>query len=153
MPELLEYLTANRVIHLTATTKDAALNELVDVLVRDEPSLDRQTLADEIAKREAMMSTGIGNRLAIPHVRLAGVKNAAIAVGVSKVGITDYESLDQQPVSIVVMIIAPAGEHDTYIRLLARVADVLKDESMREAIIAADDTDTILDILIGEDAK
>ena len=80
MPELLEYLTAARVILLDATTKDAALAELIDVLVRDEPSLDRQTLSDEIAKREAMMSTGIGNRLAIPHVRLTGAKSPAIAV-------------------------------------------------------------------------
>ena len=153
MPELLEYLTAARVILLDATTKDAALAELIDVLVRDEPSLDRQTLSDEIAKREAMMSTGIGNRLAIPHVRLTGAKSPAIAVGVSKAGIADYESLDQQPVSIIVMIVAPAGEHDTYIRLLARVADVLKDQEMRDAIIATDDTRTIHDILIGQDAK
>jgi PTS system nitrogen regulatory IIA component len=153
MPELLEYLTPSCVILLEGTTKEAALAELVDVLVAEEPSLDRQTLTDEIAKREAMMSTGIGNRLAIPHVRLAGAKNPAIAVGVSQAGIPDYESLDQQPVSIVVMIVAPAGEHDTYIRLLARVADVLKDESMRDAIIAAKDTHTILDILIGQDMK
>jgi len=153
MPELLEYLTPSRVILLEGTTKDAVLAELVDVLVAEESSLDRQTLADEIAKREAMMSTGIGNRLAIPHVRLVGAKNPAIAVGVSQAGIADYESLDQQPVSIVVMIVAPAGEHDTYIRLLARVADVLKDESMRDAIIDSTDTREILDILIGQDMK
>ena len=153
MPELLEYLTANRVVLLTSQTKDAALAELVDVLVRDEPTLDRQTVIDEIAKREAMMSTGIGNRLAIPHVRLKGIKNAAVAVGVAPAGIPDYESLDQQPVSIVVMIVAPAGEHETYIRLLARVAEVLKDDAMRNAIIDATDPATIHSLLIGEDAK
>ena len=153
MPELLDYLTANRVVLLTSQTKDAALAELVDVLVRDEPTLNRQTVIDEIAKREAMMSTGIGNRLAIPHVRLAGIKTAAVAVGIAPAGIPDYESLDQQPVSIIVMIVAPAGEHETYVRLLAKVADVLKDDTMRNAIIAATDPATIHSLLIGEDAK
>jgi mannitol/fructose-specific phosphotransferase system IIA component (Ntr-type) len=149
MPELAEFLTLDCVTRLVGTTKAAALDELVTLLAGAEAKIDRDELAREIDRREAMMSTGIGHKLAIPHVRMAGVKKAVVAVGVSAEGVTDYESLDGLPVHIIVMIVAPAGEHEMYIRLLAKVSDVLKDADLREAIIAAADTEIIHTILLG----
>ena len=146
MTELTQYLTPERVTVLTGTTKADALQELIDVIVASN-GVKGDELAKEVWKREELMSTGIGNGLAIPHVRLAGVKHASIAVGVSAEGIADYESLDKKPVHIIVMIVAAAGEHETYIRLLAKVADVLKEEDFRQAVVAAGDPAEIHRIL------
>ncbi len=151
MPDLAEFLTLDCVARLTGTTKADVLEELVALLAEAEPKIDRDTLAAEVDRREEMMSTGIGHKLAIPHVRLAGVKKARVAVGVSSQGVADYESLDGLPVHIVVMIVAPTGEHEMYIRLLAKVSDVLKDADLREAIIAAEETETIHRILLGQE--
>ena len=149
MLELAEFLTPERVILLSATTKAEALAELMDVIVACNGGVERDVLAREIAKREEMMSTGIGNKLAIPHVRMEGIDRATMAVGVSRAGIADYESLDKQPVHIVIMIAAAKGEHETYIRLLARVAEALKEAHLREEIIQADDPATVHRILTG----
>ena len=146
MTELTQYLTPDRVTVLTGTNKADALQELMDVLVASN-GIKADELAREVWKREELMSTGIGNGLAIPHVRLAGIKHASIAVGVSPEGLADYESLDKKPVHIVVLIVAAAGEHETYIRLLAKVADVLKEEDFRQAVVAANDPAEIHRIL------
>ncbi len=151
MPELAEFLTLDCVTRLTGVNKADVLDELVTLLAAAEAKIDRDELAREIDRREAMMSTGIGHKLAIPHVRMGGLKKAIVAVGVSSEGISDYESLDGLPVHIIVMIVAPTGEHEMYIRLLAKVSDVLKDTELREAVIAAEETETIHRILLGEE--
>ena len=139
MPELAQYLTADRVVILNAPTKADALKELVDVLAASDGGVSADELSKEVWKREELMSTGIGNRLAIPHVRMGGIRAAAMAVGVSSTGIEDYESLDKEPVHIIVLIAAPQGEHETYIRMLAKVADVLKKDALRRGVLEACD--------------
>ena len=74
------------------------------------PELDQKQLQDAITEREEMMSTGIGHGLAIPHVRLPGLKVPSMAVAICPSGINDYESLDGKPVYILVLIAAPQGQ-------------------------------------------
>lgn len=147
MTELAEYLTRERVAILTAANKADALGELIDVLVATDGGVTAEELSKEVWKREDLMSTGIGNGLAIPHVRMAGVRAPAMAVGISRAGIDDYESLDKKPVHIIVLIAAPVGAHETYIRLLARVADVLKEDALRSAVISTSEPAEIHRIL------
>jgi len=64
----------------------------------------------------------------------------------SREGISDYESLDETPIHIIVLIAAPQGQHEAYIRLLGLVADVLKKQALRQAIVAAEDASEILRI-------
>ena len=148
MTELVEYLTPDRVVLLQSTTKADALKELIEVLVASNGGVTAEELTKEVWKREELMSTGIGNSLAIPHVRMAGVKSPAMAVGVSATGIDDYESLDKKPVHIIVLIAAPVGAHEIYIRLLAKVAEVLKEDALRAAVIHACEPGEIHRILI-----
>ena len=140
--ELLDHLKPECLVILKESTKQAALNELATVAA-EQSGIDLATLETAIAKREELMSTGIGNGLAIPHVRLSAAKSATLAVGVTAGGIADYQSLDEKPVHIVVLIIAPQGQHDTYIRLLAKVTDVLRHEDMRARVLQAADADQL----------
>jgi len=136
--KLADYLTPGRVVSLETSSKAEALSELVAVLAESN-GVSAAELSRAVMQREKMMSTGVGNGLAIPHVRMSGLKAASIAVGVSRNGIADYESLDDEPIRIIVLIAAPQGEHDTYIRLLARVAEALKKKQLRQAIVDTDD--------------
>ena len=145
--ELSTYLSPDRVILLEAATKREALGELASVLARAEGAIEQGTLEEAILKREDLMSTGIGNGLAIPHVRMPEISTAMMTVGVSHGGIDDYESLDNEPVRIVILIAAPQGQHETYIRLLAKAADVLKQPELRDAIVDSDDCEEMYRIL------
>ncbi len=149
--KLSDYLTSDRVVVLRGTSKTDALRELAEIVSRGN-GLDAAKVERAIWERERLMSTGIGNGLAIPHVRLAGLSAPRIAVGVAPAGIADYDSLDGQPVCILVLILAPQGQHDTHIRLLARVADVLKHPQQARTIVAAQDPQLIYQILVGESA-
>lgn len=145
--KLSDYLTVEHVIILNGSTKSQAMSEMVVAADDFSEKVDQEELLKAVWEREKMMSTGIGQGLGIPHVRLTGLTDAAIAVGVSCDGITDYESLDNKPVHIIVLIAAPQGRHEIYIRLLARVANVLKQDDVRMAIIEAEDQAEVYRIL------
>ena len=143
-----DYLLLEHVVILAGTTKIVALNEIVTAVGNFNDSIGTEELSRAIWKRERMMSTGIGQGLGIPHVRLPGLSDAVMAVGISRNGIADYESLDNKPVHIIVLIAAPQGRHEIYIRLLAKVANVLKQDKIRKAITEADNAATVYRILV-----
>jgi PTS system nitrogen regulatory IIA component len=142
-----EYLTPERVILLSGATKAQALGQLIERLAQTGIGVDREELAKAVWKRESLMSTGVGQGIAVPHVRMPGLSRTAMAVGVSRRGIADYESLDGQPVHIVVLIVAVQGDHEGYIRLLASTTDVLKKQDLREAVVDAGKPEDIYGIL------
>ena len=97
------FLTPERTIVLNASDKRSVLNSLIELLAKTPQITSKAELADGIFRREALMSTGIGLGIAIPHVRLASVTGMVMAASLVPGGISDYESLDNQPVRLVVM--------------------------------------------------
>jgi nitrogen PTS system EIIA component len=146
---LSHYLDEERVTILKGRTKSEIIEEMIDTMMNGLEDVTRDELADAIYEREGLMSTGIGLGIAIPHVRLAGLRDAAVAVGISRDGIADYESIDGAPVHIVVLIIAPQGRHDLYIRLLAAIVGLLKDPGRNREIVETADTSVIYSTLTG----
>jgi len=146
-----DHLTAGRIVLLEPRKKAQALDRLVRLLADATPDVEREELSRAVMRRESLMSTGIGQGLAVPHVRMAGFREVAMAIGVSRKGIEDYESLDGRPVHIVLLIGAPAGQHEAYIRLLAVVTETLKDEKLRETILAAETPEEIYSLLTREE--
>jgi len=142
-----DYLAPERVIFLKSATKADALEELIQAVKGFSEDITLEELRKAVWEREEMMSTGIGQGIGIPHVRLPGLENIIMAVGISREGITDYESLDNKPVHVVVLIIVPQGQHELYIRLLAEIIGILKREDIRKAIIEAKDTSEAYKIL------
>lgn len=136
---LADVLEPDRVVVLDTDTKQAALDALVDCVAASPSVTDVDSLRREIFRREALMSTGIGFNVAVPHVRLASVTDLVLAVGVSKRPITDYEALDEQPVRIVCMVAARPDQHAQYLKTLGAVSKVLKPVAIRESLLAAED--------------
>jgi nitrogen PTS system EIIA component len=150
--DFVDYLSEDKVVLLWGRSTAAALAELITLLSHHMDSTVAGDLTKAVWEREGLMSTGIGQGLAFPHVRLQVLQDAAIAVGVSRAGIDDYESLNGEPVHIVLLIAAPQGKHELYIRLLARVANVLTGQTIRAAVIAADASCDVFAILEGSGA-
>jgi mannitol/fructose-specific phosphotransferase system IIA component (Ntr-type) len=130
MTALEKVLVPERIIELRSTEKDAILRELVDVIARSPGMPGREALLQAMLEREALMPTGIGHGIAIPHCKDPRIKNFVVALGRSK-GPVDYGSSDKQPVRLVAMIAAPDSRQDEYLRLLSRVTKFLKNERQR----------------------
>ena len=134
-----DVLSPDRILLTDSDSKEAMLTELAEVLGASESVSDPAALTREIFIREELMSTGIGFNVAVPHVRLNSVSELVMAVGISQAEIRDYGSLDEEPVRIVCMVAARAGQHAQYLKTLGVVSTVLKSKDVREALMSAPD--------------
>lgn len=146
-PSLSAILKPERTVHLHCTTKEAVLNQLIDLFT------DIPELADAVFKREQLMSTGIGLSIAVPHVRLNSVNELHMAFGVNRTGISDYESLDNEPVRIIVLIVAGRDQHTHYLQTLSRVSRLLKNSLIREQLFESKSSEEIYRIVIEGDNR
>jgi fructose-specific phosphotransferase system IIA component len=142
-------LSPDRVImSLQSATKRDALIEIVDNLGKSESVTDVEALKKAILEREEIMSTGVGLTIAAPHAKLASVKGFTLGLARSSKGI-DYDSLDGQPVRIIVTIAAPDNDQNTYLRVLAAVMHVLRNEENRKAILEAQTPEAVINVFKG----
>ena len=141
-------LAPNRVIFISQTSRHDALVELATAL-SSAPQVKRSDeLVSEILKREELMSTAIGRGIAIPHVRLSSVTDLVMAVGVCKTPITDFQPIDDMPVSLLFMIAAAYNQHSYYLQTLSYFSAKLKKKELRDSLLNAATTDDVYKLLI-----
>lgn len=140
-------LAPERIIFLDSVSKDEALKHLCALLAATPQVRDGEELEREIFRREAMMTTGIGLGVGVPHVRLASVSDIIMAIGISKDPIADYKNLDGQPVRIICMIAAHSDQQTQYLKLLSGIAHLLKNEDTRQRLLSAPNAAAVLDII------
>jgi PTS system nitrogen regulatory IIA component len=104
---------------------------------------------DALNDREALGSTGLGNGIAVPHGKYAPLRSV-MAVFLKLKTPVDFESVDDQPVDIVMMLLAPMGAGADHLKALARVARVLRTDSVVETLRASNDPRRIYSILTQE---
>ncbi len=132
---------------LAATERWDAIREMVDILVKSGKvdTSDRDSILESIRQREETMSTGIGFGIAIPHASSSKVHDVVASFGRSSVGIP-FESLDGQPVSLIVLFVVPKDQFQTHLRTLAAIAKFLNDKTVREELGKAQDAAAILNV-------
>ena len=141
-------LAPNRVIFISQTSRHDALVELATAL-SSAPQVKRSDeLVSEILKREELMSTAIGRGIAIPHVRLSSVIDLVMAVGVCKTPVTDFQPIDDMPVSLLFMIEAAYNQHSYYLQTLSYFSAKLKKKELRDSLLNAQTTDEVYKLLI-----
>ena len=148
---LRDVLVPARALVLDCSTKEEALNALVDAIGTAPEVKDTEALRREVFERETLMSTGIGFGIGVPHVRLPSVKNLVLAVGVNQRDLEDYASLDERPVRIICMVAARENQHAQYLKALAAISSLMKDAEVRESLLAAPDADAIYHLLTQTD--
>jgi fructose-specific phosphotransferase system IIA component len=133
-------------LNLKGETKEAVLTELVDILAHRGKLDDRDLVLADIFQREKTMSTGMQHGIALPHAKTDGVQDIAVAVGIKKEGI-DFESLDGEKSRLFIMVVSPRKTSGPHIQFLAAIGGVLKDDVVREEVIAADDRELAATLL------
>ena len=130
-------LSPDRVVFITQSAKRDALTELANVLA-NAPQVKRgDELLSEILKREELMSTAVGRGIAIPHVRLSSVTDLVMAVGVCRTPISDFQTVDDKPVNLLIMIAAAYNQHTYYLQTISYFSAKLKSQELRDAIANA----------------
>lgn len=128
-------------------TKEEALNALIDTLAKVPGVGGREELSYGIFHRESLMSTGIGNGIAAPHVRLQGASDSFLAMGVCPDGVTDYQSLDSQMVRLIFMIVVKKDQKSLHLKIMGSISSLFYDGRLKAAFLAAPDARTCLEIL------
>ncbi|MDR1636459.1 MAG: PTS sugar transporter subunit IIA [Treponema sp.] len=143
-------ISPDRILFLNYSTKRDVLLTLADNLAAAPQVKNRQELAGEILKRDELMSTAIGRGIAIPHVRLSSVTDLVASVGVSHTDIIDFQTLDDEPVRLVIMIAASYNQHAYYLQTLSLFSSRLKNRDLREAVLKAEAPLEIYNLLSGK---
>jgi mannitol/fructose-specific phosphotransferase system IIA component (Ntr-type) len=144
--ELKDHLDASRVVDLRARTKDRAIEEMVAAAATSSAIQDAGALLLAVREREALLSTGIGLGIAIPHARIASVERFVVAVGRRPEGI-EFGSIDGRPVSIVVLIAGPQDAQKPYLELLAQISKRLKVQDVRSRILSGIGSSEVVELL------
>lgn len=149
MQSILPFLTKERVIDLKGQIKNDVLYEMAKIAVNEAIHEDVEALYDELLDRERLMSTGIGIGIAVPHTRCPETETFTVAIGRSAEGVK-FDSLDGQPVHLVILIIAPGNDRREYLQLLAKVVMKLKDRAFFQKLMDAPTPGDIYDIIANE---
>ncbi|MEP7239328.1 MAG: PTS sugar transporter subunit IIA [Devosia sp.] len=136
--ELADILSEESVLVGTGlTSKHDVLRRLADKAAElsGHPAAD---IFESLSNREALGSTGLGNGIAVPHGKYAPLKGV-MAAFMKLDRPVDFESVDDQPVDIVMMLLAPLGAGADHLKALARVARVLRTDSVADALRSSSD--------------
>ncbi|MFH7831756.1 PTS fructose transporter subunit IIABC [Bacillus luti] len=131
------------IMNLTASNKEAVIDELVEKLNGANRLNSKAEFKEAILKRESQSTTGIGEGIAIPHAKTKAVKQPAICFGRSVSGI-NYKSLDGQPAHLFFMIAASEGANNTHLETLSRLSTLLMDEGFRKQLLEVKDEEELL---------
>lgn len=133
---------------LTATTRDEVIREMVRALHAASPfdTNDVEEVVRAVIRRETLGSTGIGRNIAIPHTRHAAVNRLAGTVAIAKEAIP-FDSIDNEPVNIFVLLVSPQDQPGPHLRALECVVQTMRDDARVAALKAATTQDQIWELL------
>jgi len=139
-------------IDLKALPKQEILEQLGQFLASIHNVKDPAMLVQKILEREAQISTGIGYGIAIPHARTDLVDRVIMVAARCVQGI-EFQSLDDQPVHLIYMLAAPKNDSDELRNILSSLSKIMSYEDMREKLLAADDPETFLKLIVDGENK
>ena len=140
MKSLSRLISPDRITWLDQDNKIDCLRGLVQCLSKSEELGNEDSIFDAIMEREQLLSTGFGLGLAIPHAKLNIIDDFIVGLAIHRDGVP-FDSLDDQPVHILVMILGPDQKQDEYLKVLSRVTAFLKDQ--RESILSLEDNEEL----------
>ncbi|MBB63903.1 MAG: PTS sugar transporter subunit IIA [Waddliaceae bacterium] len=134
MKNIYPYLDPKLVTFSYQSDRDSVLKELVMNLADHHQFIEPDPFYHAILDREAVVSTGIGMGVAIPHAKMAHYDDFFIAIGINKNGV-NWNSLDRQPVRLIFMIGGPDDKQTEYLQILSALTMAIKDDQRRKQML------------------
>lgn len=133
-------------LDLQSSSKEDVINELANALDKNQFLNDKKTFVQEIFKREEIVCTAVGNGIAIPHARTNAVKEAKVAIGISKQGV-EYNAPDHKKCNIIIMIAARESDGNLHLDALASLSRKFMHDDFIEKVLSATKEEEIISLL------
>jgi PTS system nitrogen regulatory IIA component len=140
------------ILNLGVRSKREVLMEMAAALAKCEPQIEADRLLEVLLEREALQSTGIGEGVAIPHGKMAGLDRLVASFARSPEGI-DFDSIDGQPTHHFFLLVVPEHSGGRYLKALARISRFFRDAAFRQQLVEAETLDDVVRAIEEEDKK
>ncbi len=127
-------------------SKESALKALAELLTGSGRIGNKKKLFQDLLFRERKATTGIGEGVAIPHIRTMQAKELVMGFAVYREGVA-FDAVDDEPVFIFCPIVTPPYEDKTYLRILKRLAELFNTEGVKEQLLEIDDPGKVIRFL------
>lgn len=147
LEKITEFITVESVdLNMKATNKTEAITELTKLLEKSGKIENTEKTLEALKEREKLGSTGIGKGVAIPHAKTEFASDLVIAFGISKQGI-NFNSVDDEKVNLFFAFASPLKNSQTYLKILARISRLIRNDDFREKLLGAQTSQEILELI------
>ncbi|MBL7994893.1 PTS sugar transporter subunit IIA [bacterium] len=136
-------------LDLQGLTKQEIIDELITILDRAGYLLDKAAVREAVIERESKLSTGLGEGVAVPHGKTAGVNRLVAAFGIKREGI-HFDAADGQPVKLFFMLVSPNSVSGPHVKALAQIAKFLRTDKNKEKLLNAKTPEEVHKIFASE---
>ncbi len=147
--DILNYIDKENIIFSPKQkNREAVISFILDSLIAKNKlnKKDKQDILSTIIQREEMGSTAIGGNIALPHARVRFVKNILLSFCIIKDGV-DFDSLDEEPVNIIVLLLSSKTQAGIHLKTLAFLARMLKDKYFVQKLKKVEDSAEVVSLL------
>ncbi|WP_339436114.1 PTS IIA-like nitrogen regulatory protein PtsN [Pseudomonas sp. EL_65y_Pfl1_R32] len=143
-------LTPGRsLVNVPGGSKKRALEQIANLIGREVPELETQTVYEALIAREKLGSTGFGNGIAIPHCRLKGCETPVSALLHLDHPI-DFDAIDGAPVDLLFVLLVPEAATDAHLELLRQIASMLDRKDVRDKLRSASSNEALYQVVLDE---
>jgi len=135
-------------VQFDSNNRDDSIRELIEMLGEEITNAD--DAYDAVLEREKIMTTGVGNGIAIPHCKHTSCPSFAAALGIHPKGL-EFEAIDKKKVKIVFLLVGPENNPGLHIKLLSRISRLMSNEDLREQLINVDSGAKALELIEEEE--
>ncbi len=147
LEQITEFITVEAIdLDMKATNKTEAILELTKLLEKTGKLDSFDKTLEALKDREKLGSTGIGKGVAIPHAKTEFAKDLVIAFGVSKQGV-NFNAVDDEKVNIFFAFASPLKNSQTYLKILARISRLIRNDDFREKLLSAKNPQEIIELI------
>lgn len=147
-----ELISGKIIPELKGSTKEELINELINLFKSDKNVNDIEGVRKAVLEREKIMSTGVGKGFAIPHAKTDSVNEIIAGFGKLKSPV-DFNSLDKEPVNLIMLLVAKESQVGPHIKLLSRISRMVNNDEFRTALMNAETESEILSVFEEEEKK
>ena len=133
-------------VPLGSHSRHALFRELLELALPDADPATLDAAFQGVLSREAEMSTAIGDGLAVPHGRTDAIEGVRMSAGIVE-GVEDYQAPDGVPVRLCVLVVTSEAAAGTHLKVLGRLARLMRNDALKEALFAAPDADAFAAVL------
>ena len=137
-------------ISLAGKNRDECIRELIDKLATAQTIKRSDRIFDAVLEREKIMTTGVGNGIAIPHCKHSDSPDFSVCLGIQQKGV-DFQSIDKKEVNIIFLLVGPENNPGLHIKLLSRISRLMSNEELREQLLECKSDKEAYDLIHDEE--